>query len=396
MSVRTWFDSLKLQPSRRSVKQACGRARHRPASRRLELETLEDRQMLTALFSIGSAVIVEGNTGAQNAAVTVSLSKPHSNAVTVDYRTANGTATAGSDYNAVSGRLTFAKNQMSKTILVPVIGDRAIESNETFFVNLRNAKGARIANGQAVVSIVDNEPRVSISNVSQVEGASGTTPLNFTVSLSAAYDQPVTVNYATTDGSAIAGTDYTAAAGSLVFAPGETSKTIPVLVNNNPAAGPDTSFFVNVTTPNGYAAITNGVAVGTILDREPRISVGDTYNNYATSFTFTVSLSAAYDHEVTVNFTTIDGTAVAGVDYVATSGTLTFAAGVTTQSITVDVLDQTSIYDKYFAVQLSGASFNALLANEFAYGYGDGYGYYDYYGGYYDPGYYDYSGYYFG
>jgi hypothetical protein len=400
MSVRTWFDSLKLQPSRRSVQQTRGRARHRPASRRLELETLEDRQMLTALFSIGSAVIVEGNTGAQNAAVTVSLSKPHSNAVTVDYRTANGTATAGSDYNAVSGRLTFAKNQMSKTILVPVIGDRVIESNETFFVNLRNAKGARIANGQAVVSIVDNEPLISISNVAQVEGPSGTTPFNFTVSLSAAYDQPVTVNYATADGSAIAGTDYTAAAGSLVFAPGETSKTIPVLVNNNPAAGPDKSFFVNVTTPNGYAAITNGVAVGTILDREPRISVGDTYNNYATSFTFTVSLSAAYDHEVTVNFTTIDGTAIAGVDYVATSGTLTFAAGVTTQSITVDVLDQTSIYDKYFAVQLSGASFNALLANEFAYGYGDGYGYYDYgyYGGYYysDPGYYDYSGYYFG
>jgi hypothetical protein len=396
MSVRTWFDSLKLQPSRRSVQQARGRTRHRPAFRRLELETLEDRHMLTALFSIGSAVIVEGNTGTQNAAVTVSLSKPHSNAVTVDYRTANGTATAGSDFNAVSGRLTFAKNQMSKTILVPVIGDRVIESNETFFVNLRNAKGARIANGQAVVSIVDNEPRVSISNVSQVEGASGTTPFNFTVSLSAAYDQPVTVNYTTADGSAIAGTDYTAAAGSLVFAPGETSKTIPVLVNNNPAAAPDKSFFVNVTTPNSYAAMTNGVAVGTILDREPRISVGDTYNNYAASFTFTVSLSAAYDHEVTVNFTTIDGTAVAGVDYVATSGTLTFAAGVTTQSITVDVLDQTSIYDKYFAVQLSGASFNALLANEFAYGYGDGYGYYDYYGGYYDPGYYDYSGYYFG
>jgi hypothetical protein len=400
MSVRTWFDSLKLQPSRWSVQQARGRARYRPASRRLELETLEDRHMLTALFSIGSAVIVEGNTGTQNAAVTVSLSKPHSNAVTVDYRTANGTATAGSDYNAVSGRLTFAKNQMSKTILVPIVGDRAIESNETFLVNLRNAKGARIAYGQGIVSIVDNEPRVSISNVSQVEGASGTTPFNFTVSLSAAYDQPVTVNYTTADGSAIAGTDYTAAAGSLVFAPGETSKTIPVLVNNNPAAGPNTSFFVNVTTPNSYAATTNGLAIGTILDREPRISVGDTYNNYATSFTFTVSLSAAYDREVTVNFTTIDGTAVAGVDYVATSGMLTFAPGVTTQTITVDVLDSTSMYDKYFAVQLSGASVNALLANEFAYGYGDGYGYYDYgyYGGYYysDPGYYDYSGYYFG
>ena len=82
---------------------------------------------MAAVVSIGNVAILEGNAGTQNAAVTVNVSEPHSNAVTVDYRTANGTATAGSDYNAVSGKLTFAKNQMSKTILVPVIGDRAAE-----------------------------------------------------------------------------------------------------------------------------------------------------------------------------------------------------------------------------------------------------------------------------
>src|SRR5213078_198155 len=97
--------------------------------------------------------------------------EPHSNAVSVNYRTADGTATAGSDYNAVSGTLTFAKNQMSKTILVPVIGDRVPEPDEYFFVRLDSAKaGAKIANGQAVVTIVDDEPRVSIYSASIQEG----------------------------------------------------------------------------------------------------------------------------------------------------------------------------------------------------------------------------------
>ena len=90
-----------------------------------------------------------------------------------------------------------------------------------------------------------------------------------------------------------------------------------------------------------------------------------------------------------INFATADGTAIGGVDYVATSGMLTFARGETTKTITVDVLDQTSMWDKYFSVQLSGISTNALIANESACGYGDGYYYYDpgdyYY--YYDPGY---------
>jgi large repetitive protein len=350
--------------------------------------------MMAALVSIDSVTILEGNTGAQNAAITVHVSEPHSNAVSIDYRTADGGATAGSDYTAVSGTLTFAKNELTKTILVPVKGDRAVEFTESFFVNLQNAKGgAKIANSQATVTILDNEPRISIGSVSQLEAQSGVTPFNFTVSLSAAYDQAVTVNYTTADGTAKAGTDYTAATGSLVFAPGEVSKTIPVAVGSNLTAGPDNSFYVNVSTPNSYAMVINGgQAAGTILDREPRISIGDTYLNSGAAFTFTVSLSAAYDHAVTVNYTTVSGTATAGVDYVAQSGTLTFAPGVTTQTITIDVLDQNSMWDKYFSIQLSGVSSNALLANDSAFGYGDGYGYYDY--GWYDYYYYDY--YYYG
>ena len=102
----------------------------------------------------------------------------------------------------------------------------------------------------------------------------------------------MTVNYTTANGSAKAGTDYAAASGSVVFAPGETSKTIPVLVNGNRTPEPDKTFSVNVSTPNSYAAISKGVGVGTIVDNEPRISIADAYNNYGeSSFTFTVNLS---------------------------------------------------------------------------------------------------------
>ena len=132
---------------------------------------------------------------------------------------------------------------------------------------------------------------------------------------------------------------------------------------------PDKTFVVSLSTPNSSAEISKGMGVGTIIDDEPRISVADAYNYGESTFTFTVSLSAAYDQAVTVNFATADGTATAGVDYVATFGTLTFAPGETTQTITVGVIDPTSAPDKWFTIHLSGASTNALIVNEGAYGY---------------------------
>ena len=316
--------------------------------------------LAAASLTLSDVALLEGNDGTHSTVAIVSLSAPKKYAVTVKYNTAHGTALAGSDFRAVSGKLTFAPGQTSKSIRVPVIGDRLVESDETFFIKLHDATRAKIADGRGVVTIMDDEPRLNISDVQAMEGSSGPTPFAFTVSLSAAYDLPVTVNYTTSDGSATAGSDYTAASGTLVFAPGETSKTIPVVVTGNRTPGPDKTFSVGVSTPNSYAAISNGVAVGTIIDGEPRISIADAYNSDgATSFTFTVSLSAAYDQDVMVNFATADGTAIAGVDYVATSGTLTFAPGEMTKTITVDVLDTTAA-DKSFSVHLSGVSTNAL------------------------------------
>ena len=234
-------------------------------------------------IAVGDVNIVEGNTGKRNAIVVVSLNTSSKKTVSVNYGTANGTATAGSDYDAVSGKLTFAPGETSKSILVPVRGDQLVESNEAFFVNLSGAKQANIADSQAVVTIVDDDdtrPRIGINDVWAQDGDSGTTPYTFTVSLSAACVAAVTVNYATADGTATtADSDYLATSGTLTFAPGETTKSITVDVIGHASGGPTPdsgyaeSFFVNLSSASSDALIGDGQGVGTIhyYDRVPGV-----------------------------------------------------------------------------------------------------------------------------
>ena len=143
--VARLFETWALPPVRPTG--TARRVRRRPVPCRLAVEALEDRSVPASL-SVSDVMLLEGNDGTQNAAVTVSLSAPSNRTVTVNYGTANGTATAGSDYNAVSGKLTFARGETSKTILIPVRGDRLAEPDETFFVNLSGAKKRRIADAR--------------------------------------------------------------------------------------------------------------------------------------------------------------------------------------------------------------------------------------------------------
>src|SRR5437867_1833698 len=238
---------------------------------RFAVETLEDR-LVPATLTVSDATLIEGNTGTTNAFVTVKLSSNSNPPVSVNYSTANGTALAGSDYQAVSGTLTFLKGETSKSILVPVIGDRLHEPNETFFVNLSNPKHATIADGQGVVTISDDDPNLDINDVTVSEGNTGTTLCNFMVTLSLTSTQTVTVDFATVDDTASAGSDYQAVAGTLTFAPGETNKTVIVKVNGDRLAEPAEYFNVNLShAVNGI--IDGAQGVGTIADDEPLVSV---------------------------------------------------------------------------------------------------------------------------
>jgi len=320
--------------------------------------------------SIGIAdapAVMEGNAGTRAATFTVNLSEPSDQFVTVDFTTAAGSAAADSDYQTTSGTVTFAPGETSKTITVQVIGDRLVEPNESFVVNLSAPTNATIADGQGIGTILDDEPRISINDVTVTEGNTGAVNATFTVSLSAASDVAVTVHYQTASGSATAGTDYAAASGDVTIAAGQTATTFTALVIGDRSAEPTENFVVNLSAAtNGLIVDSQGV--GTILDDEPRIRISDVTRyegrrNKTTLFTFTVTLSAAYDQAVTMSYRTVNGTATtADNDYIAKSGTLTFAPGETTKTITIEVKgDNKKEANEMFYVDLFGLSSNALF-----------------------------------
>jgi thermitase len=209
---------------------------------------------------------------------------------------------------------------------------------------------------------------IAITGGSVVEGNSGTTRLAFTVTLSAAASTTVTVGYSTADGTALAGSDYTAASGTLSFAPGETAKTILVDVIGDTVYEANETFTVRLSGASANARITTTSAMGTISNDDaeppppatPSLSITSVAAlEGAGSFVFTITLSAASTSKVTVRFATANGTATAGRtgDYTATSGTLTFNPGETTKTVPVAVRNDTLVEaDETFFVNLSKAS----------------------------------------
>ena len=154
-------------------------------------------------ISISDVVLTEGNSGSVAVQFNVTLSAPSTKTVTVDFATADGSALAGSDYQAAAGTVTFAPGETLQTITVNVKGDQLVEAQENFFVNLSNPANASIADSQGQGTIAnDDRARLSISDVTLAEGNAGTTAFTFTVTLDAAVDVPVSVYYSTADGSA--------------------------------------------------------------------------------------------------------------------------------------------------------------------------------------------------
>jgi len=213
-------------------------------------------------------------------------------------------------------------------------------------------------------------PTLSINDVSVTEGTGGTTTATFTVTLSSASGQTVTVQYATADGTATAPGDYTAGSGTLTFAPGVTTQTLAVPIVTDAAIEPNETFTVALSNPTN-ATIADGSGTGTIVDDDtpvlPALSINDVSvtegTGGTTTATFTVTLSSASSQTVTVSYATADGTATAPGDYAAASGTLTFAPGVTTQTIGVSIVtDAIAEQSETFSVLLSNPA-NATIAD---------------------------------
>ncbi len=326
-------------------------------------------------LSIDNAKVKEGDSGRRKLVFTVTLSRPSS--ARVHYRTFSGTATK-SDFVAVHGSLRFTPSITSRRIVVKVIGDALHEADETFRLHLSNPKRARIADGVGRGTILDDDdlggagPVFSIGDVTVTEGSVGTTDAVFDVTASSSSTSPISVDFATSNGTAVA-SDYNPAGGTLVFVPGETAKQVTVQVIGDTVAEPSENFRVTLSDAIG-ATIVDAIGLGTITDDDsgtpvlPSISIGNVTvtegNSGTTNAVFNVSLSATTVNTVTVAYATAPGSATSPADYVSTSGVLTFNPGETSKQITVQVVGDTiSEANETYSVNLSAAT-NATISDD--------------------------------
>ena len=184
--------------------------------------------------TISIADVTTSNETASNATFTVSLTEALARDISFNYATSNGTATAGSDYTSTSGSLTISAGQTSGTFNVPILADSTDENNETATLILSNATNSTFSDDTATLTIADDDsaPTLSIADVTTSnETASNAT---FTVSLSQASAKDISFNYATSNGTATAGSDYTSTSGSLTISAGQTSGTfnVPILADS--------------------------------------------------------------------------------------------------------------------------------------------------------------------
>ncbi|MBI1325283.1 hypothetical protein GC170_19135, partial [bacterium] len=236
---------------------------------------------------------------------------------------------------------------------------------------------ATIVNATAIGTILNDDarPSISIGQASLVEGNSGTTSMVFTVSLTNAASTPVTVNYSTSDGTAIAGSDYLATAGTLTIPAGATSATIAVPILGDTVVEGNETFTVNLSAPSVNATIGTAAATGTVIDDDQaaiEMSVADVDfiegNSGWSQMDFVVSLSAPASKDVTVMFATSDGTASSRGntgDFEATAGILTIPAGQTSGLISVRIKgDKTFELDEWFLLNLNKPSDGIVLSRD--------------------------------
>ena len=309
---------------------------------------------------VSDPVVLEGTGGQSFAVFEITLSQPADTSLTFNYQTRDGTAVAGTDYAARSGTITFLAGQQTTSVIVPVFSDGASERAELFSLAVTPtsaiANGATAAVGEATVLDDDSSggvlPVISVLRGEVVESANGFPDVWMTVVLSQPSTNIVQVNYTTSSGSAIEGTDFSDRTGTLTFQPGETALSVLVTAigSDNFGLESDEFFFFDVTNPQGATLEGGGVSlreVGIILDDDgfddnTVLIVSDTVeaeSQAADGGFVEVHLSRPSQTAITFNYTTQNASAVSGSDFAGGSGSFTFLPGQTTARIPVAVFD---------------------------------------------------------
>ena len=323
--------------------------------------------------SVADAVGMEGAT----ADFVVRLNKASDSQVTVDYETVEDksiyAATAGTDYTAVSNTLTFAAGQTQKTVSVALTSDTEADDGELLWLVLSNATGARLEEVEYAIALeavagedgpavargtirdTNDLPELTVFGMDGVE--SGGLTVRFPVLLTPASESEVTVDYATADGTAVAGADYRETSGTLTFAPGQTGKIVWVPVIDDVVEDSGETLTLELSNVSG-ATLAQATAQAVITNHDgPSLSVAPVQGlESGGALAFEVRLDRAAEETVTVSYATFDGTAREGEDYTAAEGTLEFPAGVTEQTVTVAVAaDEVAEDDETLTLVLTDA-----------------------------------------
>ena len=323
-------------------------------------------------FSIDDASVAEGYSGSTATAQTITRTGDVSGWSTVIYRTVQDTATQGVDYTGTTGTtVTFGPGQDKALVSFAVTGDRALEPDETFKVELYNptGSGTSIDDGTGVVTIVNDDAAPSyydISDATGLEGETEQTTMTFTITRSGNLDVATTIHPWTQDITTNHKVDFVniQSTNSLTFDVGETTKTVTVQIKPDLIDEPDETFRLRLANP--YIGETD-IGIGTIVDITPdagpnTISVSNASqvedNSVWSPAGLTLTRTGDLTGSATVSYRTVQGTATQGVDYVGVSAaTVTFAPGQNTISISIWVKGETTVEpDETFSVELFDAT----------------------------------------
>ncbi len=306
-------------------------------------------------------------------AITVDLSGPSSEIVTVDYAV-TGTATgSGTDYTLVNGTLSIAAGDTTGTITIAnIIDDTTDETNETVVIHLSSPSNATLgADNVHTFTIIDDDDQPTIDfNVTSSSGAESISSTAITVDLSAASSSDISVYYAVSGTATGSGTDYTLADGALTITAGETSGTITIadIVEDLIAEGNET-VILTLYGPSNATLGNDSIHTYTINDNDgtPTVSFSSTTSSDSeavSSVSVDIEIPFASESDIEVDYV-ITGTATgSGVDFNLANGTVTIIAGAKTGTITIveiidDLLDES---DETIIITLSNPK-NATLGS---------------------------------
>lgn len=289
--------------------------------------------------------------------------------VTVDYATADGTATDGLKYTAVSGTLTFAAGETNKLIVVPILNEGFVEGTKYFRGILTKATGGAVLGTRttATVNITDNDTGLHFTSCSyQVTDAGGFALIG--VARGDDGDFPVSVDYFTTDGTATNGLNYIGATNTLLFAGSDRLQTFTIQVLNDGLAQASRTFSARLRNPTNQVLGTPNSVTITITHDSGRVQLPAS-RYWVAENEGPLSLTVVRGNDgvlapFTVDFATSDLSAKSGLDYLGTTGTLAFAQGELLKTVTVPIrYDEQLEPDRQFRLTLSNPSAGVPLGS---------------------------------